>query len=631
VCGIAGIYELDRQASVPQELLQSMCDAIVRRGPDDEGYHVDRNLGLGMRRLSIIDIAGGRQPISNEDGTLTIVFNGEIFNYQPLHEDLVRRGHRFKTHSDTETILHLFEEEGAACLRHLRGMFAFAIWDERNRSLFVARDRLGIKPLHYAFDGARFVFGSEIKSILRVPAVRRTIDWTALDAFFTYGFIPAPRTIYREVRKLRPGYYLQITEHGISETQYWDVSFASKLKGSAEALTDEFLTRFRDSVRMRLLSEVPLGAFLSGGVDSSLVVAIMAEMSRTPVKTFTIGFGGSVGGFLDERPFARDVSERFKTEHHVFEVQPTVEEALDAALDAFDEPFADDSVIPTHHICRLARQHVTVALTGLGGDENFAGYERHLGFGLSALGERAPFRQMLRVGAPMITRLREQRDGNYRINHLKRFIEASHLPPGERWQRYQAIVPREQREQLYQPDVAREIDFDAVDRMGLEYFERCDSSDPLDRALYQDLKFYLPDDILALTDRVGMWHSLELRVPFVDHTLVEFCARLPSSFKLRVSRGEKKVLLRRACKPLLPPSVLDHRKQGFASPMAMWLRGSMNSMVEEDLSAAAITRSGILNPSVLAARLSDHRSRRSLNNKHLFSVLMFERWWRRRQ
>ncbi len=603
-----------------------MNDALSRRGPDDQGSMVDGNIGLAMRRLSIIDVAGGRQPISNEDGSLTIVFNGEIFNHQPLQDGLRLRGHQFKTRSDTETILHLFEEEGPACLRHLRGMFAIAIWNHRDRSLFIALDRLGIKPLHYFYDGRRFIFGSEIKAILRHPAVMPSIDWTATDAFFTYGFVPAPWTIYKEIRKLRPGYFMIVDERGLREERYWDVSFESKLTGSTDDIAAEFLERMRESVEMRMLSEVPLGAFLSGGVDSSLVVALMARASDRPVNTFTIGFGSS-GDFLDERGFARELSDRYGTAHQEFEVRPAVEEALDVALDAFDEPFADDSLITTHHICRLAAQHVTVALTGLGGDENFAGYERHLGFRLSTLIDRTPFRQMARAARPLVHSLREPRGGHYRINHAKRFLEAAGLSPSHRWQSYQAIAAQEERRTLYRPEVASEIDFDAVDRIGRKYFEEAAATDPLDRALYQDLKFYLPDDILALTDRVGMWHSLELRVPFVDHTLVEFCARIPASLKL--AHGEKKHLLRRAARPLVPASVLNHRKQGFGSPMSMWLRGSLKDFVATSLHTSNIDRSGVLVPAQVQRHLVAHEERRALNDKQIFAMLMFERWWKR--
>ena len=335
--------------------------------------------------------------------------------------------------------------------------------------------------------------------------------------------------------------------------RYWDLSFEHKLSGSEADIAAEFLERFRECVDIRMESEVPLGAFLSGGVDSSLVVAMMAGASSQAVKTFTTGFGGQVGTFMDERPFAREVSRQYRTEHREFEVQPAVEEALDVALAAFDEPFADDSLIPTHHICQVARQHVTVALTGLGGDENFAGYERYLGFRLSTLADGGLPRQVMRLAKPLVSALRESRGGHYRINHLKRFVAANDLPPDLRWQRYQAIATQEERRVLYMPEIARDVDFDAVDRIGSLYFNQAQADDPLDRALYQDLKFYLPDDILALTDRVGMWHSLELRVPFIDHTLVEFCARIPTAMKLKLPQERRSISCAgwrdRSCRP----------------------------------------------------------------------------------
>lgn len=624
MCGIAGIFVLDPAERVDASLVRSMTDVLVRRGPDDSGQFVHGNVGLGMRRLSIVDVDGGHQPISNEDETLWIVFNGEIFNHESLQADLKRRGHRFRTRSDTETILHLFEEEGPECLRHLRGMFAFAIWDTRRRRLFIARDRLGIKPLHYYFDGRRLIFGSEIKAILQDPEVSRAIDWTAVDSFFTYGYIPAPWTVYRDIRKLPAGHYLIADERRVFHEEYWDLRMEPKHLGSAKDIEEEFIHRFRESVQMRMLAEVPLGAYLSGGVDSSLVVAMMARASANPINTFTIGFGGETGSFLDERVFAREVSQRYGTHHREYEVHPHVEEAMDVAIDAFDEPFADDSLVPTHHICALARERVTVALTGLGGDEAFAGYERYLGFALSGYADQAPWRWLVSAGTPLVNALREGRDGHNRVNHLKRFVAGARVPPACRWQQYHALLPVEARQALYRPEIANQIDFEEVDRAGRRFYERCDAADPVDRALYQDVKMYLPDDILALTDRVGMWHSLELRVPFLDHTLLEFCARIPTSLKIRF--GEKKHLLRRAAANFIPESVLNHRKQGFASPMAMWLRGGLRKFVAANLASDPVSEVGVLNPDAVTSLLDAHLSRRAFYDRPLFAILMFQRW-----
>jgi asparagine synthase (glutamine-hydrolysing) len=579
---------------------------------------------MGMRRLSIIDVAGGHQPITNEDGSLAIVYNGEVFNHEPLQAALKHRGHLFKTRSDTETILHLFEEEGPACLRHFRGMFALAIWNRRTRELFIARDRLGIKPLHYCHDGKRLLFGSEIKSLLADRRVSREIDWTAIDAFLTYGYIPAPWTAYKCIKKLLPGHYLIANDRGIRIEQYWDLDMEPKARGSAEDLEREFIERFRESVRMRLLSEVPLGAYLSGGVDSSLVVAMMAQESREAINTLTIGFGGDTGSFLDERPYAHEVAARYGTNHRELEVRPRVEEALDVAIQAFDEPFADDSVIPTHHICALARENVTVALTGLGGDENFAGYERYLGFHYSRIAESFPWRSLLHLAKPAIMSLKEQRGGHYRVNHLKRFVQGNGLPAPERWRSYLEVLSAAERQTLYTPEIKKEIDFEATERAGMQYYDRVNASDPLDRAMYQDIKMYLPDDILALTDRIGMWHSLELRVPFVDHTLVEFCARIPAGLKLQW--GRKKHLLRNAARPFLPPSVINHRKQGFAAPLAIWLRGDLRPFVENVLAPAAVARFGVLTPAAVSASVRAHHERRRLNDKQIFSMLMLQLW-----
>jgi asparagine synthase (glutamine-hydrolysing) len=624
MCGIVGILDLNRERPISPAMVEKMSEAIVHRGPNDFGLHVDGPLGMGMRRLSIIDVASGHQPISNEDGSLWIVFNGEIYNHDSLRKELIKAGHKFKTQSDTEVILHLFEEKGPQALDHLQGMFAFAIWDSKNQSLFLARDRLGIKPLFWAQVDGYLVFASEMKALLTLPFVSRDIDWNGFDAFFTYTFIPAPLTIYKSIAKLRPGHCLTAKNGMVTDTQYWDLSFSDKFTGSEAKVLEGFQEVMSESVEMRLMSEVPLGSFLSGGIDSGIIVAMMSPALSTPVNTFTIGFGGETGSFLDEKPYAREIASRYKCRHREIEVMPRIADALDATITAFDEPFADDSVIPTFHICEEAAKEVIVVLTGLGGDENFAGYERYLGFWYSRFYERVPRFLQDKVLYPLVMNLKEEKGGHYRINHLKRFVRAGKLPPSQRYQSYQQVYTQQQRRALYAPEISAKIDFDYVDFLGREHFENLGEGDFLDRALYQDLKTYLPEDILALSDRMGMHHSLELRVPFVDHKVVEYCARIPSKWKIKGTN--KKHMLKNSARSLLPDSVIDHRKQGFCAPMASWLRGDLRPVVQEHLNHQTISDGGFFQPSLVKGLVDDHMSLQQLNDKSLFSLLVFQKW-----
>lgn len=626
MCGIAGFINIDPQRPANVLSVKRMCDAILHRGPDDFGTHIDGPIGLGMRRLSIIDLSGGHQPIANEDETAWIVFNGEIYNHRELRESLKTLGHVFRTNSDTEVIIHLWEEYRLNCMQHLRGMFAFAIWDSNTDELLIVRDRLGIKPLFYAVNADRLAFGSEIKALFALGGISKEPNWTGLDAYFSYGYIPAPMTAYQAIAKLPASHYLHFQNGKLSINRYWDLNFAPKHTGRREAIVDEFIAIAEEAVSIRMVSEVPLGAFLSGGVDSSLVVALMAAASTEPVRTFTMGFSGSKGNFLDEKPFALEVSRRFGTNHTASDVTPMIERALRAGVAAFDEPFADDSLIPTYHICNEAKSAVTVIMTGLGGDENFAGYERYLGFRFSNYYSRLPRFLRNNLIRPLVSAMKEERSGHYRINHLKRFVAAGELDAAQRWQSYLCVRPQAVRRQMYTPEIAAMIDFDQVDRFGYEHFERLSNGDMLDRALCQDINMYLPEDILALSDRIGMLHSLELRVPLVDHKLVEFCARIPNSLKIR--GAEKKHLLRRAARRYVPASVLNHRKQGFASPMAAWLRGDLLPMLKDHLNPASILADGVFMPQFVSNAVDDHLSRRQLNDKLLFALLVFQVWWR---
>jgi asparagine synthase (glutamine-hydrolysing) len=626
MCGICGQYNFSSNEPVNVGSLRKMNDTLRHRGPNDEGYYLRGQVGLAMRRLSIIDLAGGKQPIHNELKDIWIVLNGEIFNYPDLRGLLAKKGHRFYTASDTETIVHLYEEYGEDCVQHLRGMFAFAIWDERRQTLFIARDRLGIKPLFYSeVNNEQLFFASEPKALLTCPQVPRELDFQAMDAFFAYGYIPAPLCIYNGIRKLPPAHWLRVDAQGLTIRKYWDLHFQPDYGKSEAYFIQKFDEIFADAVRMRMLSEVPLGAFLSGGVDSSLVVAQMAQSLNEPVHTFTVGFSGDTGGYLDERPYARLIAERYGCTHREIMVHPSVEDILGPIVTAFDEPFADDSVIPSYYICRSSKEAVTVALTGLGGDELFAGYERYLGFRLSQICDRIPKFLSNRILSPAIEALPELKDGHYAINHLKRFIRAADLPADRRYASYVTMAGPELRARLFSRESSTNIDFDATLQIMLDCYASANTDDPIDRALYQDIKTYLPDDILALTDRIGMLHSQELRVPFTDHVLMEFCATIPSSLKLR--HFHKKHLLKKAAQRLVPREILTHRKQGFASPMAQWLKGDLKSLCGKILSSRAISQTGIFQPRFVEEILNKHLERRELYDRLIFSLIMFQLWF----
>ncbi|MCK4788494.1 MAG: asparagine synthase (glutamine-hydrolyzing) [Desulfobacteraceae bacterium] len=626
MCGICGIFNFRKTEPIDVDLLKEMNNRMYHRGPDDEGYYISDNVGIAMRRLSIIDIATGRQPIHNENKTVWIVFNGEIYNYREMREFLLKKGHHFNTNSDTETIVHLYEEFGEDCVNYLRGMFAFAIWDSNSKTLIVARDRIGIKPLFYSvIADEHFVFGSEIKALLSYPEINRKMDIQGLDAFFAYTYIPAPLTIYKGIKKLLPGHLMKINSRGISIRQYWDLNFQPDFSKKESYFQEKFEEIFSEAVEMRLLSEVPLGAFLSGGIDSSLVVAYMAASMREMPRTFTIGFSGDVGGFLDERGYAQLVAKKYKCKHHEIEVEPKFDVILDEIITAFDEPFADDSVIPSYRICEASKGVVTVALTGLGGDELFAGYERYLGFRLSLLYDFIPSVISKKFISPVIEGLPEQKNGHYTINHMKRFARSSHLSPALRYNDYVSTLSQTKRCNLFEPSIAHVINFQATTELTSRYYNaNGDALSPMDRVFYQDIKTYLPDDILALTDRIGMFHSLELRVPFTDHKLVEFCATIPAGMKLK--NLTKKHLLKKIAKGVLPREVISHRKQGFSSPMAKWLQADLKPYIYDLISKEKIEKDGILNWNFIERVLDEHFSRRELHDKLIFAIIMFQKW-----
>lgn len=629
MCGISGIYRLTQ--GPPEELkrrITEMTDPLAHRGPDDFGYYVDNTVGLGHRRLSIIDLSTGHQPMFNEDGSVCIVFNGEIYNYAEIKAELIGKGHRFSSNSDTETIIHAYEEWGKQCVNRLRGMFAFALWDAKARTLFLARDRVGKKPLFYARYGDRFVFASEMKSLLIDPDFDRTIDEEALAAYFLFSYIPAPLTIYQKIRKLLPGHTLTVQDGRVTIERYWDLFFEPDTTKTEAQFIEEFLALLDESVRIRLISDVPLGAFLSGGIDSSTVVALMHRNSREPVKTFTIGFGGNTGGFDDERRYARLVAEQYGTEHHEYEVLPTIESLLDGIVTSFDEPFADDSTIPSYYVCKMARRNVTVALSGLGGDEAFAGYERYLGFRLGQFYNRIP--GLIREGliARFVERLPETASGSYRINHLKRFVRSSSGDAAHQYLGFVSKLPERYKNQFFSESGKRYQEvFGAAEQRFLDIFNADNAEDPINKVFYSDIKTYLPDDILACTDRMSMWNSLEVRAPFVDHQLLEYCARIPPALKMKWFR--KKYLLKKGAAPLLPTEVLDHRKQGFVGPMTRWLQTDLKDFTLSTLSRDNLSKHGMFNQNMIETILQDHFSRKEINDTLIWSLLIFQTWYNR--
>lgn len=623
MCGITG-YINNSDRPVERGVLERMNRAIIHRGPDEDGFYVKENVGLAMRRLSIIDLAGGQQPIHNEDRTKWIVYNGEIYNFQELRDDLEKRGHRFYTHSDTETIIHLYDEFGEGCLDRLRGMFAFAIWDESEKSLFVARDRVGKKPLLYSHrPNGDLIFGSEFTALLEHPSIGRDIDREAIDSYLSYLCVPAPMTAYREIRKLEPGHWLKWKNGEIETERYWQPDFSKKIKISEEDAIGETTRLLRESTKLRLISEVPLGAFLSGGVDSSTVVALMAEESSSPVKTFSIGFEEQD---FSELKYARRVAEHVGAEYHEFVVRPDALEVLPTLVEHYGEPYADSSAIPTYYVSRETRKHVTVALNGDGGDESFAGYERHAAMRLAEAYRRVP--KFLRkafvetaVGLVPTSELRRSR-----ARDAKRFLQAANLPKTERYFRWMSTFDRRAKKEIYTDEFAASLNGTNASQYMDRWFGS-NGSGVVDAAMLNDLMTYLPNDLLVKVDIASMANSLEARSPFLDHKVIEFAASLPESLKMR--RFETKSLLKKVASRLVPPDVIYRRKMGFGVPVGKWFRGEMRSFVSEVLLSERALNRGIIRPEALHRYVTEHTSGERDHQFQLWTLLMLELWFQR--
>jgi asparagine synthase (glutamine-hydrolysing) len=618
MCGIAGTIG-DEYDVVTAEYVRRMCNTIVHRGPDDEGIYINGRVGLGMRRLSIIDVASGHQPIHNEDKTVWVVFNGEIYNFRELRDDLEQRGHRFYTNTDTEVIVHLYEEAGSDCVLKLRGMFAFALHDTRQRSLLLARDRLGKKPLHYAFCSNRLLFGSEIKCLLEVAPELHQPNAAALLQFFYFGYIPDPYTAFSDIKKLPPGHLLEYRNGDINLRQYWDLPGYGMNAGlSEEQCLEQLEYKLQEAVQMRLISDVPLGALLSGGVDSSVIVAMMARCSSRPVKTFSISFSHED---FDESEYARAIARRFSTEHQELVIEPQIENTLQLLTRTMEEPFGDSSMIPTYHVCRMARQHVTVALSGDGGDELFAGYDRY------AVSHSRRHFDLLPAWIGQLYRERVHRRLPSNVwGH--RFAWNVSLPLPDRYLDNTSHLPVLDREcGLLSEEFITWAGKVCPLHQPKQYFGAAPAHDWLSRLLYLDTKTYLPGDILTKVDRMSMANSLEVRAPLLDHVFVEYVASLPIEWKFR--SGTRKYIFKRLAERLgIPSRSVHRRKQGFQIPLVHWMRDELKHGLVGILLEPRTLQRGYFDPVSVRALVNEHLSGRRNRTAALWLLLVFELWHR---
>ncbi|MCF8061143.1 MAG: asparagine synthase (glutamine-hydrolyzing) [Deltaproteobacteria bacterium] len=636
MCGICGKLDLTGKP-VPETLLEAMCRTIAHRGPDDHGILMDPPVGLGHQRLSIIDPSpSGHQPMSNEDGTVWLVYNGEIYDFENLRRLLLERGHRLSSRTDGEVLIHLYEDEGVDCLRRLNGMFAFALWDAARKRLWVGRDRLGIKPLCYFWDGSRFVFGSEIKAILSDPEVPRRIDPEGLDLYLSLNYVPPPYTLFRGVRKLSPGCHLVIEEGRLIETSYWDITAGSDARANPnrppEADPDpkaygEALFKTLDAaVRRRLIADVPLGAFLSGGLDSSIIVGLMARHMDRPVQTFSIGYRDLPS--FDETAYAREVADFHGTDHHEFRLDHRdVLDAFPAVLKTLDEPFADSSAVPTFIVSRETRRHVTVALSGDGGDELFAGYRMYQGEAWARAYGRVP--GFLRNGliAPLVNLLPERRNapGLEAVRRAKKFVRGMSRSFTDRYCGWREIFPLAQREALLQEPLRRDLYRELARRAAARSAGRF-PGDVVNRMLYLDVRGLLHADMLTKVDRMSMANALEVRVPMLDHTVVECAFAMPGGVKLRGRTG--KAVLLEAFRDILPPSLLHRPKMGFEMPINAWLRGELRFLVDEYLNEEAVGNQGIFRPEAVTELVRRHMGGFQDTSWHLWNLIVFSYWHR---
>ncbi len=624
MCGICGQVNRDADRPVDGRILRSMNAVVQHRGPDSDGFYLAGNVGLAVRRLAVIDLVTGDQPLSNENNTVWIVFNGEVYNYPELRVQLEQRGHRFRTQTDTEAVVHLYEDYGPECVHHLRGMFAFAIWDTELQRLLLVRDRIGKKPLFYGEHDDALLFGSEIKCILQYPHLERVVDLEAIHHYLTLQYVPDPWTAFKGIRELPPAHRL-LWQNGRATLEcYWDLDYEPKWDQPEPLLKEQLRELITDAVRLRLVSDVPLGAHLSGGIDSSIIVGLMASLMSQPVKTFSIGF--SVEGF-SELPYARQVAEKFDTDHHEFILEPDVLSILPKLVEHFDEPFADPAAIPTWCLAEMTRRHVTVALNGDGGDEAFAGYQRYYGDRIADAYRMVPaairhgvFDRVLRI-LPIGVNTPMERNTLMALRQLAQAAEMSHEASIARWGGY---FTEQDKYRLYTEDMRQALNGTESAAILMRSFREARAKGRVDRTLYTDVHNYLPGALLPKVDRTTMAHSLEARSPFLDHKVLEFAARLPQSWKLR--GRETKRILRQVFAELLPPPVAKRGKVGFGVPLTLWFRGPLAGAAEELLLGAGARSRRYLRQDAVARLLEENRRGAGDHGKRIWSLLNLEMW-----
>ena len=626
MCGITGIFDTRGKSDISRAVLQRMNDSQQHRGPDEGSLHIEPGLGFGHRRLSIIDIATGQQPLFNADRSVAIVFNGEVYNYQLLMAELQALGYVFHTKSDTEVIVHAWEAWGPDCVKRLRGMFAFAIWDRNQQSLFLARDRLGVKPMYYAvLDDGALLFGSELKSVMAHGGLKREVDPHAVEEYFALGYVAEPRTIFRQAKKLPPATTLLIRRgERVGEPRiYWDVKFTLDAKISDQDACDELTSRLKESIRLRMIAEVPLGAFLSGGVDSSAVVALMAGQSSGPVNTCSMAFDDPA---YNEAAFAQQVADRYHTDHRVETVQSDDFDLIDTLANLYDEPYADSSAIPTYRVCQLARKHVTVALSGDGGDETFGGYRRYKFHLMEEKMRSALPLGMRRPVFGALGKMYPKADWAPRVFRAKTTFEALARNSVEAYFHSMSLIRDADRSRLYSASFKAQLGGYSAREVFSRHAANADTEDPLALIQYIDTHTYLVGDINTKVDRASMAHSLEVREPLMDHEIVEWLATLPSNLKMR--GGESKFLLKKAMEPLLPHDIMYRPKMGFAVPLARWFRGPLRERVRGALLAGPLAESGMFDPGTVRQMVEQHENGSRDHSTPLWTLLMYDAFLR---